>query len=91
MKRIVLHVVESSISRLIGGGALLCLGDHGTVLDAIAEVDKRINAKGGFPLKEYGSLLHMVYNPIEDRFYTQIGSTPIGVRRNDSTSRTILA
>jgi len=73
MKRIVLHVVESSINRLIGGEAILCLSDQGTVLEAITEVDKRINAKGGFPLKEYGSLLHMVYNPTEDRFYTQIG------------------
>jgi hypothetical protein len=38
-------------------------------------VDKIINNKGGFPISDYRSLLHMVYNPVENRFYKPVAVT----------------
>jgi len=51
------------------------LHDKASVVDAINEVDKLINNRGGFPLPYYRSLLHMVYNPVEHRFYKQVAIT----------------
>jgi len=43
------------------------------IIDVINEVDKVIRGKGEFPSKHYKSLLHCVYNPVEERFYEQAG------------------
>ena len=45
------------------------------ILGAIGEVDKMIKSKGSFPVSDYQSLLHMVYNPVENRFYKQVAIT----------------
>ena len=34
-----------------------------------------IKSKGSFPVSDYQSLLHMVYNPVENRFYKQVAIT----------------
>lgn len=44
-------------------------------MDALDEVDKLIVSKGEFPVSDYRSLLHMIYNPIENRFYKQVAIT----------------
>jgi len=75
MKRIKLVVHEPLINRVIGSELNLLLDDKANVVDAISEVDKLINSKGGFPLSDYRSLLHMVYNPVENRFYKQVAVT----------------
>jgi len=75
MKRIKMIVHEPLINRIIGSELNLLLHDNANVIDAINEADKQINSKGGFPLPDYQSLLHMVYNPIENRFYKQVAAT----------------
>jgi len=72
MKRVKLIVHEPSINRLIGAELLLQLDDKANCIDVISEVDRLINERGGFPLPSYRSLLHMVYNPVENRFYKQV-------------------
>ena len=73
MKKVMVFVNDTTISRFLGGGVQLSLPDNTNVIDAIRTADEVIKRKGAFPLREYGSLLHMVYNPIEDRVYVQVG------------------
>jgi hypothetical protein len=75
MKRIKLFIHEPSINKVIGRELNLLLNDEASLIDAIKEVDKMINSKGGFPLPDYRSLLHMIYNPVENRFYKQVAVT----------------
>ncbi|MGQ9640826.1 MAG: hypothetical protein ACUVUF_01705 [Candidatus Bathycorpusculaceae bacterium] len=39
------------------------------------EIDKVIGEGRNCPVEGYGSLLHIVYNPIEKRFYKQVAVT----------------
>jgi len=75
MKRIKLVIHEPSINKIIGNELNLLLPDKANLIDAINEADKIINNKGEFPLPDYQSLLHMVYNPVENRFYKQVAVT----------------
>ncbi len=72
MKRVTLLVHEPSVNKLIGSELHLQMEDGANVVDIINEADRLINDRGGFPLPEYRSLLHMVYNPVENRFYKQV-------------------
>ncbi len=67
-----------AICKLVGDEAELLLDDTASILNAIDELDKMMAKKGGFPLREYGSLLHMVYNPLENRFYKQVAVIAYG-------------
>jgi len=75
MKRIKLVIHEPLINRVIGGELNLLLNDGADVIDAIREVDKMISSKGSFPVPGYQSFLHMIYNPVENRFYKQVALT----------------
>jgi hypothetical protein len=75
MKRIRLIIHEPSINRVLGSELNLLLHDEANFIDAIKEVDKLISNKGGFPPSDYRSRLHMVYNPVENRFYKQVAVT----------------
>jgi len=75
MKRIKLFIHEPSINKAIGRELNLLLNDKANLIDAISEVDKIINSKGSFPVPDYQSLLHMIYNPVENRFYKQVAVT----------------
>jgi len=75
MKRIRLIIHEPSINRVVGSELNLLLLDEANLVDAINEVDNLISDKGGFPLSDYRSFLHMVYNPVENRFYKQVAVT----------------
>jgi len=75
MKKIKLFIHEPLINRVIGRELNLLLNDKASLVDAISEVDKIINSKGSFPVPDYRSLLHMVYNPVENRFYKQVAIT----------------
>jgi len=75
MKRITLFIHEPSVNKVIGNKLSLLLGDKANLIDAISEVDKMINSKGSFPMPDYRSLLHMIYNPVENRFYKQVAIT----------------
>jgi hypothetical protein len=59
------------INQIIGEELELYLEDKANIIDVISEIDKIILAKNKFPSKDYGSLLHWVYNPVEERFYEQ--------------------
>ena len=75
MKRIKLFIHEPSINKVIGRELNLLLNEKANLIDAISEVDKTINSKGSFPVPDYQSLLHMIYNPVENRFYKQVAIT----------------
>ena len=75
MKRVKLFIHEPSINKVIGSELNLLLDDTANLIDAIGEVDKMINRKGSFLVPHYGSLLHMIYNPFENRFYKQVAIT----------------
>lgn len=70
-----LFIHEPSINKVIGRELNLLLNDEASLLDAINEVDKIINSKGSFPVPDYQSLLRMIYNPVENRFYKQVAIT----------------
>ncbi len=75
MKRIKLFIHEPSINKLIGRELDLLLDNKANLIDAIKETDKMIRSKGSFPVPTYRSLLHMIYNPVENRFYNQVAIT----------------
>jgi hypothetical protein len=75
MKRIKLFIHEPSINRIIGRELNLLLDDKASLVDAIREVDKIINSTGSFPVSNYRSLLHMIYNPVQNKFYKQVAIT----------------
>jgi hypothetical protein len=51
------------------------LQDEADVIDVITKADALIGRGENFPVEGYESLLHMVYNPIENRFYKQVAIT----------------
>jgi len=75
MKRIRIVIREPSINKVIGSELDLLLNDEANLIDVIKEVDKVISSRGKFPLPDYQSLLHMLYNPVENRFYKQVAAT----------------
>jgi len=75
MKRIKLFIHEPAINKVIGRELNLLLNDKASLVGAISEVDKTINSKGSFPVPNYRSLLYMIYNPVENRFYKQVAIT----------------
>lgn len=89
MKHVTLEIQYRPIKEVLGREISLELQENATIIDAINEVDRAILKKGNFPSKDFGSLLHMTYNPTEERFYEQTGlrvSTPtvnfLNVRNN---------
>jgi len=75
MKKVKLIIHEPLINKLVGDELNLLLNGKANLVDAISEVDKMINSKGSFPVQGYRSLLHMIYNPVENRFYKQAAIT----------------
>ena len=75
MKRIKLFIHEPTVNKIIGREMNLLLDERADLIGAIGEVDKMIKSKGSFPVPDYQSLLHMVYNPVENRFYKQVAIT----------------
>jgi hypothetical protein len=61
------------ISNMIGEDILLSLDDDDSLVDALSIVDRMIVEKGAFPIPEQRCLLHMVYNPVQNTFYRQVG------------------
>jgi len=73
MKRITLIIRQTEISKIFPNGLRVLLEDNASTLDAIKTVDNEIKKKcGSFPVKKYASLLQMVYNSRENRFYKQV-------------------
>ena len=71
--RVTLVLQHSVISRLTKEPFALSLNEGASVIDAIRLVDEEILKRAGkFPVKGYKSLLHMVYQPFENRFYKQV-------------------
>lgn len=75
MKRIKLVIREPLINKVIGSELNLLLNDKANLVHAIDEADKTINSKRKFPVPNYRSFLHMIYNPVENRFYRQVAVT----------------
>ncbi len=73
MKTVTLIVRQGQISKFAPDGLQLPLGDDASVVGAIKAFDRElIGRMGKFPVKGFRSLLHMVYNPVETRFYKQV-------------------
>lgn len=72
MKSVKLVIQETLVNKVIGSELNLLLTDKASVIDAINELDKMISSRGRFPVQGYQSLLHMIYNPIKNRFYKQV-------------------
>jgi len=73
MKQVNLKILDSSLKEVLGGDFSIRLPDKANILDLIKQIDK--SSKGQFFIKnypEYHSLLHLMWNPIEERFYRQI-------------------
>jgi hypothetical protein len=73
MKHATLRILDSSLRQVLGGKFTIQLPEDANVLDLIAEIDA--SRKGQFFIEgypEYRSLLHMLWNPLTQRFYTQI-------------------
>lgn len=75
MKRIKLYIHEPAINKIVGRELDISLSDNANLVDAIREVDKMISSRGDFPVPDYQSLLHMVYNPLANKFYDQVAVT----------------
>jgi hypothetical protein len=71
--KIIIH--QPFINKLIGRELNLTLHENANLIDALMQVDETIKSKGNFPVPDYKSLVHMVYNPIENRFYKQVAIT----------------
>ena len=73
MKSVTLIVRQTQISKFAPNGLQLLVGDDANVLDAIKAFDSQLVERlRKFPAKESRSLLDMVYNPVEARFYKQV-------------------
>lgn len=73
MKHVKLKILDSSLKEVLEGEFTVRLQEGANILDLINEIDD--SRKGQFFIKnypEYQSLLHMMWNPIENRFYKQI-------------------
>ena len=75
MKRIKLFIHEPLINKVVGRELNLLLDEGANLIDTISEIDKMISSKGSFPVPDYQSLLHMIYNPVRNRFYNQVAIT----------------
>ncbi|MGC8998925.1 MAG: hypothetical protein ACP5JW_05995 [Candidatus Bathyarchaeia archaeon] len=89
MKRVTVIIRQREINKLFPQAFQLTLKDEASVMDVIKAVDEEIRSRAGaFPVKDYESLLQMVYHPHEKRFYKQVAihanvdSKPINVREN---------
>lgn len=92
MKKIKIVVTDHSLRKAIAKEVLLFLYDRANFIDALKKID--VSTKGKFVIKrypEYHSLLHMVWNPIEQRVYRQIATAAykdgkfFDIRRNPNT------
>ncbi|MDH5483281.1 MAG: hypothetical protein OEY22_10480 [Candidatus Bathyarchaeota archaeon] len=73
MKSVTLIVRQTEISRIFPNGFQLQLKDDASTFDVIKAADEETKKKcANFPVKNYHSLLHMVYHPQENRFYKQV-------------------
>ncbi len=73
MKQVKFKVIDSSLKEVLGGEFTIRLQDEADILDLINKIDA--TKEGHFFVKdypEYRSLLHLMWNPIEKRFYKQI-------------------
>jgi len=75
MKKVKLVVADYSLRKAIGKEVFLFLHDDANFIDALKRIDS--SSKGKFVIDHYSGyhgLLHMVWNPIEQRVYKQIAT-----------------
>jgi len=73
MKSVTLIVRQTALNRIFPNGFHFLLKDDASILDTIKTADEEIMKKvNRFPIEKCKSLLHMVYHPIENRFYKQV-------------------
>jgi hypothetical protein len=73
MKKIKVEIKESTLNKRLGSEFNLFVYDKANILYVLDKIDWLLIRKlGKFPLSEFKSLLHMIYNPIRKRFYEQV-------------------
>jgi hypothetical protein len=50
---------------------ILELSRDASFITTVNEVGLLLDQRGGFPLSEYLNLMHMIYNPVDHRYYKQ--------------------
>ncbi len=75
MKRVTLILRDPDINRIVGNEIKLLLDEQANIIDVIKKVDEIISGKGEFPIKGCKSLLHLIFHPIERRFYKHVALT----------------
>ena len=71
--KVKLIIRQPELKCILGEVFSLELAEGSSIIEAIEMVDEEIKREAGvFPIKEYKSLLHMVYHPVEERFYKQV-------------------
>lgn len=63
MKRVKLCIHEPVINKVIGNELNLLLDKNANIIDVIRDMDKIVSDKRSFPVSDYRSLLHVIYNP----------------------------
>ena len=75
---VTLVLQHSDINRIIKGPLEFTLNEGDSVIDVFKLADEEILRRAGkFPVGGYKSLLHMVYHPFENRFYSRSPSKAI--------------
>jgi hypothetical protein len=73
MKKIKVEIKESTLNKKLGSEFNLFVHDKANVLYVLDKIDWLLIRKlGKFPLSEFKSLLHMIYDPTRKRFYEQV-------------------
>jgi hypothetical protein len=72
MKKVLIFIRQYSINKAFGNEFELSLPNKANLIDVIDEMDKILSSKGKFPSEDYHSLLHWIFNPVEERFYKQV-------------------
>ena len=73
MKRVNLKILDSALKDVVGGEFTIQLNDKDTILHLLNKLDE--TRSGQFFIKkypEYRSLLHMLWHPVERRFYKHV-------------------
>ncbi len=75
MKRVRLILRDPDLNKMLGNELELSLKDSANIVDVIRNVDEIILEKGRFPIVGCKSLLHLIYHPLEKRFYRHVALT----------------
>jgi len=76
MKRVTFIIRDPDVNRVLGNEVVLLMDEEANIIDVIRRVDELIAKKCDvFPVRGCRSLLHLVFHPVERRFYSHAALT----------------